>query len=182
MATTSLGQFERDYGINRGTVQKQAQSMGFSTSDGLNDEALQALQAYYNVGPCAPKATAQQPEATSSELVRRVEVEGSLSGLETPEMGIYKFNVPGILSQSFEDPLALATQFLEFGDQLLTEMDSTIGALNKRASDTQLAAQLIKSKTNAIAAKQRQADIQAAVSTAFIERDMAEIKRQAGVQ
>ena len=181
MATISLGQFERDHGINRGTVQKQALAMGFSTSDGLNDEALQALQAYYKVGPFAPKATAQQPEATGSEVVRRVEVQGSLAGRKAPEMSVYTFNVPGVLAESFEDPLALASQFLEFGDQLLTEMDNTIGALHKRAADTQLAAQLIKSKTNAIAAKQRQSDIQAAVSTAFIERDMAEIKRQAGV-
>lgn len=181
MAAMTLGEFERQYGVNRGTVQKRAQDMGFKTSDGLGESAVDALQSYYKVGPYAPKATAQQPEATGSEVVKRVEVAGSLSGRKAPEMSVYTFNVPGVLAESFEDPLALASQFLEFGDQLLSEMDNTIGALQKRAADTQLAAQLIKSKTNAIAAKQRQSEIESAVATAFIQRDMAEIQRQAGV-
>ena len=50
MATISLGQFERNYGINRGSVQKQAQAMGFKTSDGLDEVAVDALQSRQQTG------------------------------------------------------------------------------------------------------------------------------------
>jgi hypothetical protein len=178
MATISLGQFERDYGINRGTVQKQAQAMGYSTSNGLEPEALDKLQSYYNVGPYAPVQQPQQPEVTGVDLVV---VEGSMLGVETPQMERYTFKMPEVLATTFDDPLALATQFLQFGDQLIEQLDAKATALEKRAEDTRLANQLIAQKTRNLAAKQRTVEIKEAVTTAFIERDMAEIKRQTGV-
>jgi len=178
MATMTLGEFEREYGVNRGTVHKAAKDKGFETCSGLDAVAVDVLQKHFKVGPYAPAQRTQQPEATSSELVV---VEGSVHGLETPQMEQYKFKMPEVLATTFDDPLALATQFLEFGDQLSQQLEAKASALEKRTEDTRLAKQMIADQTRRLAAQQRTAEIQEAVSTAFIERDMAEIKRQTGV-
>jgi hypothetical protein len=178
MATISLGEFERLYGKNKGSVQKQAQAMGFDTRGGLNDEAIDVLQKHFEVGPYAPVQRPQQPEATGSELVV---VEGTTKGLDTPEMDVYTFKMPEVLAKSFDDPIALATQFLEFGEQLSTQLDEKRKALQKRADDTRIAKDLIAAQTRKLAAKQRTVEIDEAVATAFIQRDTAEIERQTGV-
>jgi len=178
MATISLGEFERLYGKNKGSVQRQAQTMGFETSQGLSAEAVDRLQAYYEVGPYAPVQQSQQSEETGLDLVV---VKGGLTGLETPEITPYTLSAPGALAESFEDPMAIALQFLEFGDQLITKLDEHTQALEKRAEDTRTAAQLVADKTRKMAAAQRTAEIKEAVASAFIQRDMAELQRQARV-
>jgi hypothetical protein len=178
MATISLGAFEREHGINRGSVQKQARAMGHKTENGLDDKAQDELMQYYKVGPYAPAQRPQQPEETSVELVV---VEGSTQGVETPQMERYTFKMPEVLANTFDDPLALAAQFIEFGGQLISQLDEKTAALKKRADDARTASELIAQQTRRLAAKQRSAEIDEAVTTAFIQRDMAEIKRQTGV-
>lgn len=179
MATISLGQFERDHGINRGTVQKQAQAMGFSTSDGLNDEALQALQAYYKVGPFAPKSTAQQPEATGSGLVLKDPVP---SGLDTPTMRTRKMIAPDILSQTYSNPMAIAAAFAGSIDEMCEGHDEYLSELDKRLTDSRLAIELVTKAVHRGAIKQREAEIQAAVKTELLKDKMAELQRHTGVQ
>lgn len=175
MATMSLGEFERNYNINRGTVQKRAQSLGFSTSEGLSDEAVEALQEFFKVGRYAPV----QPETfISTELLA---VEGELMGLDTPGFDTYKLEVPSILSESYEDPMAIAQRFLAFGDQLINRLDENTAALQKRAEDTRVAAQLVADQTRRLAAKQREVEIKEAVASEFIKRDMADLQRQGRV-
>ena len=58
--TISLGQFERAYGINKGTVSRKARELGFDTSAGLTPDAVEALKATFNV-------MAQLPELDVSE-------------------------------------------------------------------------------------------------------------------
>jgi hypothetical protein len=178
MATMTLGEFEREYGVNRGTVHKYAKDKGFETSGGLDHVAVDVLQKHFKVGPYAPVQRPQQPEETSSELVV---VEGELSGMATPEINPYRMVAPSALAESFDDPLAIAKQFLEFGDQVLSKLDEHTQALEKRAEDTRIAAQLVTDKTRRLAAAQRQAEIKEAVASAFIQRDMAELQRQARV-
>lgn len=178
-ATMSLGEFEREYGVNRGTVQRRALDMGFSTSDGLSAEAVDGLQAYYKVGPYAPMQQAQQPEETSSELLV---IEGELTGIDLPEFKPYTLALPDVLAESYEDPMAIALRFMEFGDQLIDRLEANTSALAKRAEDTRTAAQLVADKNRRIASAQRSAEIQEAVSTAFIQRDTAELQRQSRVQ
>jgi hypothetical protein len=178
MATISLGEFERLYGVNRGTVHKAAKDKGFKTCDGLDPVAVDVLQKHFEVGPYAPVQRPQQPEETSVELVV---VEGSTQGVETPQMERYIFKMPEVLANTFDDPLALATQFIEFGGQLMGQLDEKANALDKRAADARTANELIAQQTRRLAAKQRTVEIKEAVTTAFIERDMAEIKRQTGV-
>jgi hypothetical protein len=178
MATMTLGEFEREYGVNRGTVHKRAQDMGFSTSEGLSIEAVDELQAYYKVGAHAPVQQPQQPEETGSELLV---VDGELTGLELPEFKPYTLGLPDVLAESYEDPMAIALRFLEFGDQLIDRLEANTSALAKRAEDTRTAAQLVADKNRRLASAQRSAEIQEAVSTAFIQRDMAELQRQGRV-
>lgn len=178
MATISLGEFERLYGVNRGTVHKTAKDKGFKTCDGLDPVAVDVLQKHFSVGAYAPVQRTQQPEETSVELVV---VEGSTQGIETPQMERYTFKMPEVLANTFDDPLALATQFIEFGGQLMQQLDEKTAALKKRAEDTRTASDLIAQQTRKLAAKQRSSEIEEAVTTAFIQRDMADIKRQTGV-
>lgn len=178
MATISLGEFERLYGVNRGTVHKTAKDKGFKTCDGLDPVAVDVLQKHFGVGPYAPVQRPQQPEETSVELVV---VEGSTQGIETPQMERYTFKMPEVLANTFDDPLALASQFLEFGDQLIEQLDEKTAALKKRAEDTHTASQLIARQTRKLAAKQRTAEIHEVVSTVLLERDTVDIKRQTGV-
>lgn len=175
MATMSLGEFERSYNINRGTVQKRAQSLGFSTSEGLSDDAVEALQEFFKVGRYAP---VQSETVTSTELLV---VEGELMGLDTPEFDTYKLEVPSVLSESYEDPMAIAQRYLAFGDQLINRLDETAATLQKRQEDTRIAAQLVTEQNQRIAAKQREVEIKEAIASEFIKRDMANLQRQGRV-
>lgn len=172
MATISLGEFERKYSINRGTVQKRAQALGFATSEGLSEEAVEALEAHFKVGRYAPVTV---EKVTSTELLV---IDGEFTGLDTPEFDTYKLETPAVLSESYDDPMAIAQRFMDFGNQLITRLDENASALQKRAEDTQIAAQLVKDAAQRVKDKQREVELKEAITSEFIKRDMADLQRQ----
>lgn len=178
MSTMSLGEFERQHGVNRGTVQKRAQDMGYKTSDGLSEEAVDRLLAYYKLGPYAPEQRPQQPMETG---IGQYVVKAEVVGLPTPGLTKYQLDAPLALTESYEDPMAIALKFLNFGDELIGALDEQTQLLEKRAADTRLAARLVADKTNRVASAQRTAQIKDAVASAFLERDMADLTRLARV-
>jgi len=178
MATMTLGEFEREYGVNRGTVHKAAKDKGFETCSGLDAVAVDVLQKHFKVGPYAPAQRPQQPEETSSDLVV---VEGSAEGRSTPGLQAYTMQIPEVMASSFADPMAVARQYLDFGDQVLDQLTEQTELLRQRAEDTRIARQLVKDQTRRVAAAQRKAEISSAVATEFLRRDTEELQREARV-
>lgn len=59
----SLGEFERRFRVNKGTLQKAARAAGFETSKGLSAEAVEAMKQEFDVSAIARDRNSGQPEA-----------------------------------------------------------------------------------------------------------------------
>lgn len=68
MAMT-LGEFQRRYGVHKGTVSKRARELGYNTSAGLSPEAVEAMKREFQV-----------VEPRRSTEAQRVEVEVDTAG------------------------------------------------------------------------------------------------------
>jgi len=67
--TMKLGEFQRRYGVHKGTVSKRARDMGYDTSAGLSPEAVEAMKREFQV-----------VEPRRSTEAQRVEVEVDTAG------------------------------------------------------------------------------------------------------
>jgi len=67
--TMTLGEFQRRYGVHKGTVSKRARDMGYDTSAGLSPEAVEAMKREFQV-----------VEPRRSTEAQRVEVEVDTAG------------------------------------------------------------------------------------------------------
>lgn len=54
----SLGEFERQHGINKGTVSRKARELGFDTANGLSSDAYEAVKQALNVMSERPEPSA----------------------------------------------------------------------------------------------------------------------------
>lgn len=179
MATgMSLGEFDRRYGINKGTVKRDAEANNFNTSEGLSAEAVEFLLSYYKQSGKIKPETGQHPTATETGLVV---VEGNAQGRETPQIQPYRMQTPDVLAMTLSDPMALARQFETMGDGIKAQLEAQQAELRKREEDTALAVQLVERKTREVAAAQRRAEIEGAVASAFIRRDTERLQSMTGV-
>lgn len=78
----TLGEFERRFGVNKGTVSKAAWAAGFETSKGLSSEAVQAMKRELNVSAIV-KAEPQELPATPAST--EIQVFDPLAGYQAPE-------------------------------------------------------------------------------------------------
>jgi hypothetical protein len=175
----SLGEFDRRYGINKGTVKRDAEANGYSTSEGLTGDAVDFLLSYYKGNGKIKSETPQQPTATESELVV---VDGTFEGKETPQIQPYRMQAPDVLALTLSDPLSLARQFETMGDGIKAQLEAQQAELRKREEDTALAVHLVERKTREVAAAQRKAEIDGAVTSAFIRRDAERLQSMTGVE
>ena len=70
----TLGEFERTFGINKGTVSKAAREAGYDTSKGLTPEAVDAMKRKFGVSALALRTEPQRVD---------IEVLDPLSNFET---------------------------------------------------------------------------------------------------
>lgn len=68
MSFISLGEFERKHGVNKGTVSRKAKALGIDTTDGLTQDAYQAMLEAFDIDPAAtPTMATATPVAIAEE-------------------------------------------------------------------------------------------------------------------
>lgn len=71
--TMTLGEFQRRYGVHKGTVSKKARELGYDTSAGLSPEAVEAMKREFGV------SERRSTEARTTEVVVEVDTAGALA-------------------------------------------------------------------------------------------------------
>ncbi|MGF1519869.1 MAG: hypothetical protein ACFCVB_18985 [Nodosilinea sp.] len=101
----SLGEFQRSYGIHKGTVSKRARELGFDTSQGLSSEAVEAMKAEFNVQEQAPTAPTITPEVMPDGFIQS----GQLAPVERREIELPQGFDPTAMVRFFDGVAGQAT-------------------------------------------------------------------------
>lgn len=82
MSLMSLGQFERTYGINKGSVFRAAKKLGIATSNGLKDEDVIRLIRCLKVPDSSSSADFEAELRTIRETEYRKELQRQFAALQ----------------------------------------------------------------------------------------------------
>lgn len=136
---TSLTKFCKDHDLSKSSVHRRCQELGFDTSDGLTPEAYDRLLHEFSV--------TANPVVPVNHTVD-VEIGNHSSALALPELPqTYSLEVLRTSEAiGFEDPLAIAAQFLQAADGLTTAMQSDIQQREQRLQQTKQAKDVITAK------------------------------------
>lgn len=146
----SLSKFCRVYGLPKSSVFVRCQEMGINTSEGLDEAAVEILKNEFDV------QQAVTPRPTPESRTVSVEVGNHQVALAAPQIP-QAYSLEGLRQSEvvqFEDPLAIAQQFMQAADLVIAGMDQDVESRQKRLSDT------VKAK-EAIAAKKQQLELEA---------------------
>lgn len=138
----SLSAFCKQHDIPKSSAYRKAQEMGIDTAEGLTPEDCDRLLTAMGKTPAV-----------------KVEVETGNHAitLATPELP-QTYSLEGLRQSeaiSFEDPLAIAQQFLQVADQLQTAFDADIQAREQRLNQTRQAKEQIATKAAELKLEQR---------------------------
>lgn len=146
---TSLSKFCKDRKLPKSSVYARCQELNFDTSSGLTPAMVEQLEHEFEVSSPSESTPPELPKIT-------VEVGNHQMILATPQLP-QTFTLEGLRSSeavSFEDPLAMAQQFLAVADNLTSAMQTDIRARQQRLNQTQQA-------KNAIAAQKQKLELEA---------------------
>jgi hypothetical protein len=153
----SLGEFERRHNIAKGTISKRAREMGFDTSEGLSPTAYAAMKTEFKVSD--RPAAAPQPQAQAQHVPVTIETGNHCTALATPEMAgtfsLERFRADDVTALIFNDPLAVADDFLAISDRLVTGMDADIRAREERLQKTREAQGKVAAKAQELKLESR---------------------------
>jgi len=165
---TSLTKFCRDHDLPKSTVYRRAQELQIDTSEGLTPDACVQLLHEFDVVPEPPAA---ESVAVAKPAVS-VEVGNHVIVLGQPELP-QTYSLESLRQSevvAFDDPLALAAQFLQTADVLTAEMQRDIrvreqklqqtqqakAAIAEKATEFKLEARLYRERTEMLATAQSQ--------------------------
>ena len=165
---TSLSKFCKDNGLPKSTVYRRCQELGLDTSDGLSPEACDRLRHEFDVVLEPPET---EPVAVEKPAVS-VEVGNHVIVLSQPELP-QTYSLESLRQSevvAFDDPLAIAAQFLQTADALTEEMQRDIrvrehklqqtqqakAAIAEKATEFKLEARLYRERTAMLATAQSQ--------------------------
>ncbi|XGV94414.1 MAG: hypothetical protein ACAF41_00885 (plasmid) [Leptolyngbya sp. BL-A-14] len=140
---TSLTKFCRDHDLPKSTVYRRAQELQIDTSEGLTPDACVQLLHEFDVVlelPAAPIAV-EKPTVT-------VEIGNHALVLSQPELP-QTYSLESLRQSeviAFDDPLAIAAQFLQTADVLTAEMQRDIRVREQKLQQTQQAKAAIAEK------------------------------------
>jgi hypothetical protein len=77
--TMTLGEFQRRYGVHKGTVSKKARELGFDTSAGLSSEAVEAMRREFQVVEPRSREDGRGTGRVVPEVVVEVDTAGALA-------------------------------------------------------------------------------------------------------
>ncbi|MBW4692236.1 MAG: hypothetical protein KME27_10765 [Lyngbya sp. HA4199-MV5] len=133
---TSLTKFCRDNKLSKTTVHRRCQELNLDITDGLNPVDLDMLMHEFDLKPVV-EASPVTVEVGNHQIVLgapQLPQTYTLEGLRVSEV------------QTYEDPLALAAQFINAADQLETSMAVDIQQREQKLQQTKQAAAAIAAK------------------------------------
>lgn len=140
----SLTKFCKDHELPKSSVYRRCQELNFDTSDGLTPEQCDRLLLEFDVAPVVPAL----PPAPEQSV--QVEVGNHSIVLAPPSMP-ERYTLEGLRDVdfvSFDDPLAIAQQFIQTADRLTEEMQRDIRLREQKLQQTQQAKDQIAQKAN----------------------------------
>jgi hypothetical protein len=143
---TSLTKFCRDHDLPKSTVYRRAQELQIDTSEGLTPDACVQLLHEFAVVLEPPEV---EPVAVEKPAVT-VEIGNHVLVLSQPELP-QTYSLESLRQSeviAFDDPLAIAAQFLETADVLTAEMQRDIRVREQKLQQTQQAKAAIAEKAN----------------------------------
>jgi hypothetical protein len=184
----SLSQFSKRTGIGKSTVYNDCRRLGFDTSQGLTDEAVDALLSLYGLSEL-PEL--QQPTPAPVEPDAPAEPAGQLQVIQPGENHLAPPEAPASFDLStfglntldtFEDPLAVAQRAIAAMDALQQGMNSHIESLEQRRKQTAQAVTSIKSKQEELKLTTLRAQILEQVTTQQITEGQQQLTEALGKQ
>ena len=171
----SLTKFCKDRNLPKSTVYGRAKELGIDVSTGLAQEAIAQLEQEFNV-----------QRRVSAPAQTTVEVGNHSITLADPTLPqVYSLeSLRGGEAVSFEDPLAIAHQFLEASDLILAGMDADIRQRQQKLKTTQQAKDAIAQKRQKLELEARlyqlqteQLDDALSSETASLQEQLKELQR-----
>jgi len=173
----SLGQFERQHGVNKGTASRKARDLGFATADGLTPEAYKALLTEFNID-----TTAQEPAQPEEPAQEPLEV--TVLGTCTPTMEAPTFNSSVALARlrggsgdiaAYADPMAAIEQALSLFDAAESAMAADLAQRQSLLQQTQSAARAMAAKAAQLQAQQAEYRIKSDVMAMLQNQEQANL-------
>jgi hypothetical protein len=145
---TSLTKFCKDYELPKSTVHRRCQELRIDTSDGLTADDCDRLLHEFDIALSEPEPLPIQPT---------VEVGNHQLVLSTPQLPA-QFSLESLRfgeSITFENPLAVATQFIEVADQISDAMQNDLDDRKLKLIETKQARDAITAKATALKLQQQ---------------------------
>ena len=145
---TSLTKFCKDYDLPKSTVHRRCQELRIDTSDGLVADDYDRLLHEFDIAPPEPENTPTQ---------NTVEVGNHQMVLSTPQLPA-TFSLESLRfgqSITFEDPLAVASQFIAVADQIGDAMETDLDNRKAKLNQTKQAKDAIAAKATALKLQQQ---------------------------
>ena len=165
----SLSKFCKDRGLPKSSVYMRCKELCLDVTNGLDVEAIAQLEQEFNVQPqvAAPVQTTVEVGNHSITLADPTLPQVySLESLRTGE------------AVSFEDPLAIAHQFLEASDLILAGMDADIRQRQQKLKTTQQAKDAIAQKRQKLELEARLYQLQTQQLDESLTEETAELRAQ----
>ncbi|MBM0745658.1 hypothetical protein JOY44_30020 (plasmid) [Phormidium sp. CLA17] len=145
---TSLTKFCKDYSLAKTTVFNRCKELGMDTSKGVSPTDCDRLLHEFDIAPSEPEPV---PIQTT------VEVGNHQIVLSTPQLPA-AFSLESLRtgkSITFEDPLAVASQFIEVADQISDAMETDLDNRKAKLNQTKQAKDAIAAKAMALKLQQQ---------------------------
>ena len=160
--TVSLHAFCRDNDLAKTTVRRWLNEQGFSTSDGLSPEAVEAAQAQFCPVPAPTEPEAPEAPAAGGLTIHTGNHCTTLAapgfdGL-TVDLGQFRDSTALVI----EDPLAAAEQFLAAANMIQGALAVDIAEREQRLARTKQAQAQVTARAQELALEQRLYRLQAA--------------------
>ena len=182
----SLSQFSKRTGIGKSTIYNDCRRLGFDTSQGLTDEAVDALLSLYGL---TELPDLQQPTPAPVEPDAPAEPAGELQVIQPGENHLAPPEAPTSFDlttfglntlETFEDPLEVAQRAIAAMDALQQGMNSHIESLEQRRKQTAQAVTSIKSKQDELKLTTLRAQILEQVTTQQITEGQQQLTEALG--
>jgi hypothetical protein len=145
---TSLTKFCKDYSLAKTTVFNRCKELGIDTSEGVSPADCDRLLHEFDIAPSDPEPAPIQTtvEVGNHQMVLSTPVLPAQFSLESLRFGE---------SITFEDPLAVASQFIAVADQISDAMDTDLDTRKLKLNQTRQAKDAIAAKATALKLQQQ---------------------------
>ena len=168
--TVSLHAFCRDNDLAKTTVRRWLNEQGFSTSDGLSPEAVEAAKAQFCPVPAPATPEPTEPEAPTAPEAPAASGMTVFTGNHCTTLAVPGFDGMTVdlgqfrdsTSLVIEDPLAVAEQFLQAANMIQGALAGDIAEREQRLARTKQAQAQVTAKAQELSLEQRLYRLQAA--------------------